>query len=840
MPVNLHLSQSPDGKRLYVCSGDVVRVFCTVSGEPLGAPFVGHTSDVTTVLFHPAHPEGQVLLTASLDGTLKTWNAQDSSNGVTLTAPGPVENMAVATRNNSRSRDVVYLSCWKRGTEGDLPDGGRIHAYSIGKGRSIERLLKVATPKQLIINPSGTLLGTFDRHTVLLWLLSHRDCGTTGLSQRLLRLHHTKRLSVLACDITGNIVAAGDCTGRIHLWQGIAAVQTAKQTRNEFGAEFSSTEDSLPCTTFHWHSRSVECLSFTTDGAYLLSGGSEAVLVLWHLEIGQRSYLPRLGASLCGITPFPRDATRAAIAGADNAVRLISISSMMVERVIRGVKPSVFKYRSPASRLRDVDIKLGHGLRSQPSPAVSLDPGSGTIAFAAIGASLQLYDHELDRHVANLEISPRNFVGGDGSSDEPMEPYVSHATFSRDGSILVTVERRSEQAISAMACHTYLSSTSQPEETLRIWERQRPTSSVQPDKVGFTRFTCVCVCDMPHSDFITSTVIRGVAWEVSAMVCSVSVNSEVKMWIPTKFSRGGERRGWRCCSVLRHPGSPSLPLMSAAFSNDGSLIATASAEVVIWEPESFSLLYVLAPPTWDKKIEMASTRIITGLSFIAGEPLLAAASAAGLILWNMMTLNVWRTIAMPCVDVVAHPTLPQFVVTIMPQSDNSKDQVSFACSRNTQRDSIRLNRTSGCLVVQFDGSASPTTCWAMPGDGPQAVLHSSRAKGGIIIVTHDRKIVVVNRTKNDDAVRVEQESSKQVVVQRMLGTALKAFDKFELKQRVPTMEGNGVSTGIGSSIDVGGKNPWDDLFNVPSHKLPPLTNLAPDFLDALLERQSTA
>ena len=128
----------------------------------------------------------------------------------------------------------------------------------------------------------------------------------------------------------------------------------------------------------------------------------------------------------------------------------------------------------------------------------------------------------------------------------------------------------------------------------------------------------------------------------------------------------------------------------------------------------------------------------------------------------------------------------------------------------------------------------------MPGDGPQAVLHSSRAKGGIIIVTHDRKIVVVNRTKNDDAVRVEQESSKQVVVQRMLGTALKAFDKFELKQRVPTMEGNGVSTGIGSSIDVGGKNPWDDLFNVPSHKLPPLTNLAPDFLDALLERQSTA
>ena len=49
------------------------------------------------------------------------------------------------------------------------------------------------------------------------------------------------------------------------------------------------------------------------------------------------------------------------------------------------------------------------------------------------------------------------------------------------------------------------------------------------------------------------------------------------------------------------------------------------------------------------------------------------------------------------------------------------------------------------------------------------------------------------------------------------------------------MEGNGVSTGIGSSID-GWKNPWDDLFNVPSISYL-LTNLAPDFLDALLERQ---
>jgi WD40 repeat protein len=39
----------------------------------LGPPLLGHTADVTVVAFHPSHPPGQVLLTASLDGTLRAW-----------------------------------------------------------------------------------------------------------------------------------------------------------------------------------------------------------------------------------------------------------------------------------------------------------------------------------------------------------------------------------------------------------------------------------------------------------------------------------------------------------------------------------------------------------------------------------------------------------------------------------------------------------------------------------------------------------------------------------------------------------------------------------------------
>ena len=121
----------------------------------------------------------------------------------------------------------------------------------------------------------------------------------------LLRLHHTKRLSVLACDITGNITV-GDCTGRIHLWQGIAAVQTAKQTRTNLELNFRPRR--CKPAQRHWHSRSVECLSFTTDGAYLLSGGSEAVLARGILKLDKdHIYLP--WRPLCGIS-VPRCYTR--------------------------------------------------------------------------------------------------------------------------------------------------------------------------------------------------------------------------------------------------------------------------------------------------------------------------------------------------------------------------------------------------------------------------------------------------------------------------------------------------------------------------------------------------
>ena len=499
-----------------------MRCFSTATGAPLGAPLVGHTAAVTSVAFHPAHPGGQVLLTASLDGTIRSWNAQDGSAGAVLVAPGPVESMAVPGGRSQHARDVIFLSCWQRRSEEDGAEGGRVHAFSLGKGKSVDKLAKTLVPPPLVASPKGTFLGTFERNTVTVWPLAQRDVGTS-LEKRALRLHHTKHVTALAFDVNDGSVAAGDATGRILLWHGFAdavpqreskettavaepnANANANQSQNR-AAPRRADGDALPCTTFHWHAQRVGCLQFTRDGAYLLSGGKEAVLVLWQLETGKKSYLPRLGAEITHLCCFPEDHARVAAAHGDNAIRVVSLASLAVESVARGVRPAPLIRQNPSFFKETARaIVAGNALSTQPPPFVGIDPRSKLVALAASGASLQLFDAAHDAHVADLAVAPRNLVSGDGGPEEPMEPYVSHAAFSHDGSILVTVDRRSERPLPARGGAAHLADAERaPEETLRIWTRDAATDGSlsaersrgdvegsEPLRVGFT---CVCVC----------------------------------------------------------------------------------------------------------------------------------------------------------------------------------------------------------------------------------------------------------------------------------------------------------------------------------------------------------
>ena len=150
--------QSPDGTCIYLCCGAVVHAFCTNTGAPTGRMFLGHSANVTGVACHSSRTGHPLLLTGSLDETLRSWSALDGTLIKLISAPGPIQSMAVPAPAGAIhfSQDVIFLSCWLRTVGANQANGGRVYAFSLSKSRTLSRLSKSETPQDIVINPLGT------------------------------------------------------------------------------------------------------------------------------------------------------------------------------------------------------------------------------------------------------------------------------------------------------------------------------------------------------------------------------------------------------------------------------------------------------------------------------------------------------------------------------------------------------------------------------------------------------------------------------------------------------------------------------------------------------------
>ncbi len=98
-------------------------------------------------------------------------------------------------------------------------------------------------------------------------------------------------MQCVALDAREERIAAGDVSGRIHIWNGFgpAVAATAGASSGsandqpgqpgQAGKKRDIRDANLAKETLHWHAAAVSSMAFSTDGTYLLSGGREAVLV---------------------------------------------------------------------------------------------------------------------------------------------------------------------------------------------------------------------------------------------------------------------------------------------------------------------------------------------------------------------------------------------------------------------------------------------------------------------------------------------------------------------------------------------------------------------------------
>lgn len=150
------------------------------------------------------------------------------------------------------------------------------------KPADITPLGKTRYPSGLAVSPSGNwLVATAGPKAYVANLLDIKSGFTKYVS--------SERLTCIAFHPVEDYFATGDLKGNIRLWYCLDEPSTVKVV---------GLEKKTQTASFHWHAHAVSSLAFTANGAYLLSGGEEAVLVIWQLHSGKKEFVPRVGAPL--------------------------------------------------------------------------------------------------------------------------------------------------------------------------------------------------------------------------------------------------------------------------------------------------------------------------------------------------------------------------------------------------------------------------------------------------------------------------------------------------------------------------------------------------------------
>ncbi|KAG7669082.1 hypothetical protein Ndes2526B_g00805 [Nannochloris sp. 'desiccata'] len=769
---------SRDGRQLLVCRANSIRVYSTATAELL-FEMQGHLDEVTCMCLHPK--SSTQIYSTSRDGTIGLWDLQSGTRVQSWDVINqPIESIAIV----GSSHTTAILTCsWREA------QAGRALAFDLSKGAARESRIKLSKPRPLTLSASGNLIATHDRHTILVW--SPESFGSSPP----LALHHTKAITCVSISPDGAKLAAGDNTGRIIIWHDVAATLSARtlelQQQQAAGTVATGNFDSddeeeamdliePPAATVHWHAHAVGALVFSTDGAYLLSGGQEAVLVIWDVVSGRRAYLPRLGGGIIGISVCPSDPSRYAIRQSDNTLRIINAAAMTVEASVHGLRPLPRAYLdTSASGLgRSGSTKSGGNnganstvlgssgpgvattgvppVSSSPAaaavassisnqkqmllpPPLVMQPGTGLAVIAGPHAVLQWYDFLRDCHVDKLQLSQRNIVSlteGDAAAmsgvyGAPTEPAATEVVFSTNGATMATVESRPDPAGGGAV-----------QFSLKFWDRVNPSQA----RYG-NPYRLNTLADQPHRSAAGFGAITSLAFHpIADIAATTSDIGEFKLWTrqivrtspnSTKNNHH-ESTGkglvedvvstWRCAAVGTHKNEP---LTASAFSSDGSVLALGSVTggISLWDATQTALLGVLPPAlnstTVGVPLGAASTK---KLVFLNKSPLLVACLHGGLAVYNLLTMRCeWSVQINAGVGaVVADPVSSHWAVVLATPSTNGTGKASTSKPHQ---------KTQQQGVVLFNGGDEiPVGAWRVNRAGQSQVPASSVAGTALAFV----------------------------------------------------------------------------------------------------------
>lgn len=554
-------------------------------------------SEITQILINPLKSDNQIIC-CSVDGSLNIWDWTTGEQIRVFRTKHAMHSMIVKNFDASTgSLELLTVSLRLKGPLGcNLPDHRKLFNYFGQKmtsliehvkldfstgAFSIRQVLKARGLTRLALNPTGDEFVFSSRDEICFCRLEDFKVYRT--------LKHSSVITRLQYHPNEPCLVLSDRQGRIVMWYCL-----------------KKNDSSYPQRTLHWHANEVTDLTFSSGGRYLLSGGEEAVLVLWQIESGLRQYLPRLGAPIHFVT-VSADDRWVAVSTSDNVIHLVSLtggSTLNVFKSILGCKPLETK---------------SHICKTSASSSGLILPGNP--------GTLQVYNPIKDSVEGVIEVAPQNRPTGFVKKNRKVLEIVRTAV-SACGKWMVTLEQRNSRKVQK----TILTAR------LKFWGLQN------------NNWTLLSSIERPHGNLVTDLCIwkdlSGIPYAASS-----SCDGTFKLW-KINLQHGI----WTCYHVGSYH---DIPATSLSFDSSRNLLAvTYGASVTIWRLEDVCLIDVLMT---------TQTAQLSEARFIADGSVVACCPESGTFVFNRindkLTLS-WHSPVSPKAPLAIHPSKAQFAMIV--------------------------------------------------------------------------------------------------------------------------------------------------------------------------------
>ncbi|KAF9875903.1 hypothetical protein CkaCkLH20_06835 [Colletotrichum karsti] len=364
-------------------------------------------------------------------------------------------DMTVATIEGQKSNtEVVYVSETSKQNKGEIvaysgPDFTQPASEVLFTTKQLNReihLLRASTDGKIIVGATkeGLIVGT---------VKSEASNTNLGLESEFFTFDSTDIICSLDIRVTNKKdsaavvdLVAGGARGAIYYYNDVLnKLQNLNVPK--------SKRDSIQARKYHWHRRAVHSVKWSKDGHYMVSGGSENVLVLWQMDTGKMNHLPHLSGSIENVVVSPSGSSYA-IHLDDNSAMVLSTAEMAPTTYISGIQSAARFTSTPKDLLVKRVWSVADDVR-HPVPA-ALNPAEPSRLYVCTGTGqqammagdlqsaplLQSFDMESFRSISKqaLARTQPTDVNITSKGNPISEPRITHVAFSPDGNWLATVD----------------------------------------------------------------------------------------------------------------------------------------------------------------------------------------------------------------------------------------------------------------------------------------------------------------------------------------------------------------------------------------------------------------